>query len=184
MTPEPELTRAVFVPGLMGAGILLSAGLLLADGIRKVTPNRGARRKLLVARGVRSVVTAAAEAAGLRVSTAELTRREPRARWVYITLFAVLGAAAGFAVRAGTDAFFGPGTLHDNPWAIGIGAGAGLLLGSFALIGLVLAVLGRTRGPLRRLVEETPVGRLRPPPEDQHERAHLLVPEFHKGEER
>ncbi len=182
---EYEVSRSVFVPGLMGAGILLSAGVLLADGIRRLLPNRGVRRRVVIARGVRSVVAGAARAAGHGAATGELLRREPRARVLYVLAGAALGALAGLVIRAGTDAYYGPGTLHGNLWPVGGGIGGGAVLGVAASLLFTLAALGRRLPrPLRGLVASTPVGRLRPPPEDRHERAHLLVPEFEEGEKR
>lgn len=181
---EPEVTRAVFVPGLMGAGILLSAGVLLADGIRRLLPNRGVRRRIVIARGVHSVVAGVARAAGHEAATRELLRREPRPRWVYVLVGAALGALAGLVIRAGLDGYTGAGTLQGNPWPISAGIIAGTALGLAASLSFTLGALGgRLPPPLRRLVVSTPVGQLQPPPEGRHERAHLLVPEFEEGEE-
>ncbi len=181
---EPEITRAVFVPGLMGAGILLSAGVLLADGVRRLLPKRGVRRRIVIARGVHAVVAGAAQAAGHEAATQELLRREPRPRWVYVLVGATLGALAGLAIRAGLDGYTGAGTLQGNPWPIGLGIVAGTALGLAASLAFGLGALGRRLPPLlRRLVSSTPAGRLEPPPEDRHERAHLLVPAFEEGEE-
>ncbi len=62
--PTYDVSASVFLPGLMGAGILLSGGILLADGIKRLTPNRGVRRRVAVAKAVHGVVEGAARAAG------------------------------------------------------------------------------------------------------------------------
>lgn len=173
----------VFLPGLMGAGILLSGAILLADGVRKLAPNRGVRRRVNVARGVRGVVAGAARAAGQPVPQPELGRREPRSRWSYLVLGAALGAMAGVFVRAGLDAYLGRGTMYHNSWALGIWIGMGAALAMLAILGFALAgPAGERSVRLRRVVDATWLGRLRPPPEDRHQRAHLLIPSFEEGE--
>ena len=73
----------VFVPGLMGAGILLSGAILVSDGVRKLLPSRGVRRRLNVVRGVRRIVVDMAEAAGMEIEEHNLVGRERRSAWVY-----------------------------------------------------------------------------------------------------
>lgn len=174
---EGEPVLGVFVPGLMGAGILVSGGILIADGVRKLLPNRGVRRQVTVSRGVRGVVAGAARAAGLEVRDHDLFRREPRSRWTYLALGLALGAVAALSFRAGVGAFVHRGTLHGNPWAIGLGVGFGSPFLLAAGVALVLAALHRrSPRPLLRLVGRTWFGHLRPLPEDPRERALALVP--------
>lgn len=178
MTPLPgEPMIAVFVPGLMGAGILVSGGILLADGIRKLMPNRGVRRQVVIARGVRGVVAGVARAVGLDVREGDLFQRSLRSRWAYLALGLALVGVAAVIIRAGVAAFVHHGTLHGNPWSIGLGLGLGipfLLAGGLALI--LGAWYGRSAGSLLRLVGRTWLGRLRPLPEDPTERALALIP--------
>lgn len=180
--PTGEPVLAVFVPGLMGAGILVSGGILLADGIRRLTPRRGVRRQVAVAEGVRGVVAGAARAAGLEVGEGALLRREPRSRWAYLVPGLALVTVAAAIIRAGVAAFVHHGTLHGNPWAIGLGLGLGiplLLAGGLAVT--LAAWHRRSRGALFRLVRRPWLGRLRPPPEDPRERALALIPLTHPG---
>ncbi len=175
--PSGEPMLAVFVPGLMGAGILVSGGILLSDGIRKLMPNRGVRRQVVVAQGVRGVVAGVARAAGFEVREADLFQRDLRSRWAYLALGLVLVGVATVIIRAGVAAFVHHGTLHENPWSIGLGLGFGipvLLAGGLALA--ITAGYRRSPGSLLRLVRRTWLGRLRPLPEDPRERALALIP--------
>ncbi len=181
--PTYDVSVSVFLPGLMGAGILLSGGILLADGIKRLTPNRGVRRRVAVAKAVHGVVEAAARAAGHSVPAHELFPRRLRARRAYVLMTVALVTASLGVTRLFTDAYADPrGTLHGNPWAIGLAAltGAPLLLG--ALLSGWLAVLHRRAPePLLRLVASTWLGRLAPPPDDAAERARTLVPWLRQG---
>ncbi|MBI2238865.1 MAG: hypothetical protein HYU54_10140 [Actinobacteria bacterium] len=175
--PGGEPMLAVFVPGLMGAGILVSGGILLTDGIRKLMPNRGVRRQVVVARGVRGVVAGVARAAGLEVGEGDLFQRDLRWRWAYLALGLALIGVAAVIIRAGVAAFVHHGTLHGNPWSIGLGLGLGipsLLAGGLALT--ITARYRRSPGSLLRLVHRTWLGRLRPLPEDPRERSLALIP--------
>lgn len=54
---DPMESLHVFVPGLMGAGILLSVGIMVSDVLQRLRGGRGARREVeLVARSVVSDV--------------------------------------------------------------------------------------------------------------------------------
>lgn len=178
MTPlSGEPTLGVFVPGLMGAGILVSGVILIADGVRKITPNRGVRRQVVIAQGVRSVVAQVARAAGLEVREGELFERDLRSRRVYLSIGLALAGVAAAIIRAGVAAFVHQGTLHGNPWSIGLGLGLGtpfLLAGGLAMT--IAAWHRRSPASLLRLVRRTWLGRLRPLPEEPLERAPALFP--------
>ncbi len=181
--PTYDVSASVFLPGLMGAGILLSGGILLADGIKRLTPNRGVRRRVAVAKAVHGVVEGAARAAGHSVPTHELFPRRLRGRWTYVLVTVALMAAGLVATRLFTDAYTNPrGTLHDNPWTIALAllTDAPLLLG--ALLCGSLAVLHRhAPQPLLRLVAATWLGRLTSPQDDAEERVRTLAPWLRRG---
>ncbi len=169
---------AVFVPGLMGAGILLSAGILVTDGIRRLLPNRGARRKVVQASAVHTVVERAAVAAGIPIPEHRIERRRPRSRWLYLIVGVVFVLSGILAIRLGLNTYADPrATLHENPWSIVLGDVSGALLFVGAAVAIVLAGLGH-RPPrlIARLISATPVGRLAPPPDDPVARAHELNP--------
>ncbi len=175
---EGSVTQAVFVPGLMGAGILLSAAILVSDGIKRAAPNRGVRRRIAVAEAIHYVVAGAARAAGYVVPEREAPPRRLRSRWTYACLGAlaailgVLVTSAGFRVFADAGA-----TLHENPWVIALAVAADVPLAAVGGLSLVFAVLHeRAPDPVLRLARSTWLGRLMPPPEDARERAMALVP--------
>lgn len=174
----------VFVPGLMGAGIILSAALLASDGVRRLLPNIGVRRKVNVARGVRHIVLSTASAAGLEVHARAMRRRGPRSAWFYVVTAAVALSLGYLAVRFGLESFNNRGALEGNAMGAVLGMIAGVALAGVtaaALMALLLAT--RPNRPGRWLVESTPLGRLLPPPESRVERARLLVPTFQQGDE-
>lgn len=186
MNGAGDVDLAVFVPGLMGAGILLSAGILLADGLKRLIPNRGVRRRVGIARAVHGAVEGAAMAAGYAVPEHDLLPRRLRARWAYLALAFTMVTAGVVVTRLFLDAYADPlGTLHHNPWAIGLAvlADVPLLLG--VLVSTLLALLPR-RLTLRlpRLVANTWLGRPTPPPENPRERALTLIPWLREGDPR
>ena len=62
----------VFVPSLMGAGILVSGAILLVDVLRRYLPQSGLHRRHRVAIGAFNVVAGAAAWAGREVAAGEL----------------------------------------------------------------------------------------------------------------
>ena len=173
----------VFVPGLMGAGILLSGAILVSDGVRKLLPSRGVRRRLNVVRGVRRIVVDMAEAAGMESEEHNLVGRERRSAWVYAA--ATFGSLPLTAVvaRWGFNAFNSSGSsLEGNAMAIFYGLVAA---GVLAFVGLVSATLIVPRlklpKPVRWLLYRTIFGRLSAPPDGVAERARLLFPNLDKG---
>ncbi|MBI4260526.1 MAG: hypothetical protein HY658_08165 [Actinobacteria bacterium] len=181
---EPQPALAVFVPGLMGAGILVSAGILLADGLRRLVPNRGLRRRIAWVRGVHGVVAAAARSAGQDVAPDDPYCRDFRPRWTYLGAGATLAVAGVLLAVAGAASFEDPsGILHDNPWPLWAGGTTGglVLLGGVFLLALG-AVHRRAPVPVRRLVANSILGKLVPPPEDIRERARRVIPAIMHGE--
>lgn len=173
----------VFVPGLMGAGILLSGAILVSDGVRKLLPSRGVRRKLNVARGVRRIVADMAEAADMTIEERNLMCRERRSAWLYLLVTVTSVPAAVVVARWGFNAYSSSGSsLEGNAMAIFYGLIAAAVLAS---VGLVTATLVFPRlDPPRRvgwLLERTLLGRLSAPPDGVVERARLLIPSLDKG---
>ena len=173
----------VFVPGLMGAGILLSGAILVSDGVRKLLPSQGVRRRLNVVRGVRRIVVDLAEAAGTTIEERNLIRRERRSGWLYLLVTLSTLPLAYIVARWGFNAYGSTGsTLEGNAMALFYGLSAAVVLGA---VGLVTATLIPPRLTPPRficwLVSRTPLGRLSAPPEGVAERARLLIPSLDKG---
>lgn len=158
----------VFVPGLMGAGLLVSMAMLLADGFRRLVPSRGRRAwaAALVrrARGrvedLRSVSTGA-------VAVPWRPRRVPRGRLSSLAWGVALAGLAVAAVAGSVAIYHGKeGVLSDRGWTLAGGFLLGAPLGLLALVAIVSAALGRARpGWLARLSAAGPLGRLPDPDE-------------------
>jgi hypothetical protein len=83
---DPDRTR-VFVPSIMGAGILVSLGILLSDLRRALVGRAGeARRRIRIGRAARALVLPIATAIGAELPPAPRMRRELRSRWWYAEL--------------------------------------------------------------------------------------------------
>jgi len=174
----------VFVPGLMGAGILMSAGLLVGDGIKRLFPSSGTRRRVEVTRGVQSVVAGVAAAAGVVVEEQNISRRRTRSVSFYALGAIVLGAIAVLAVAKGIVEYNGEGVFEGNAIAIVFGSSLGAVAGGLAAVFAILSVVRDRRIPMvTTMVETTALGRLKPPPDTRIERARLLVPQFHERED-
>lgn len=172
----------VFVPGLMGAGILISGVILISDGVRHLLPSRGVRRRINVVRGVRRIVVDLAEAAGIEIAERNLVRRERRSPWLYLAgaLFSL--PLATLAARWGFNAYSSTGSsLEGNGIAIVYGLVAAGALAAFGLVSLVLMIPGLDVAPVRWLITHAPFSRLSPPPDGVAERAQLLIPDLEKG---
>ena len=120
----------VFVPGLMGAGILISGAILVADGVRHLLPSRGVRRRLNVMRGVRRIVVDLADAAGIEIAERNLIHRRARSRWLYLSVAMGAVALAVIAARWGSNAFNSSGSsLEGNAMAVFYGLVVAALCG-------------------------------------------------------
>jgi hypothetical protein len=173
----------VFVPGLMGAGILLSGAILISDGVRRLLPSQGVRRRLNVVHGVRRIIVDLAEAAGMEIEERNLIRRERRTSWLYLLMSAVTFPLAFLVGRWGINAFSSTGSsLEGNAMAIYYGMFAATVLGAVGLVGLTLLVprLNPPR-PVAWLIARTALGQLIEPPDEVAERARLLIPNLDKG---
>ena len=173
----------VLVPGLMGAGILISAAILISDGVRRLFPSRGVRRKLNVVRGVRRIVVDLAEAAGMEIEERNLVRRDRRARWLYFVMSAAALPVAFLAGRWGLNAYSSTGSaLEGNAIAIFYGMLVAMAFAAVGLVGLILVLARRDPpSPVLWLIERTALGRLAEPPDGAVERARLLIPNLDKG---
>jgi hypothetical protein len=172
----------VFVPGLMGAGILLSAGILVSDGIKKLFPNSGARRSIEVTRGVQRTVADTAAAAGIAIEERNISRRRLRSVGFYAIGAVALGVIAVASVSLGIRAYGDDGVLEDNAIAIVFGSVAGAITAGLAISFALLASVRKRRiAGITPVMETTSLGRLQPPPESRLERARLLIPEFSEG---
>ncbi|MGI9649210.1 MAG: hypothetical protein ACR2OI_11880 [Acidimicrobiia bacterium] len=166
----------VFVPALMGVGMIVSGILVIADWVQNLLPNGRVRRKQAIAAGAMGVVVSVAQAAGHDVSGPDFHQREWRPRWAYlVTAFIFVGIGAG-ALTAGLLAFNDDsGLLYRNPWMVGLGVGTASILGLVSLQLLFFAAIHRRSFRAAHvLVETTWFGRLKPPPTEPAEFARTL----------
>lgn len=164
--------RGVFVPGLMGAGILVSIVMLVTDGIRKLFPVRGDR-----ARAARVRAVALGRANDLRAvgrgEPPEPARvlHVPRSRGVSVIL-GMLALAAAVAVLAGTQSYFNSDLIDlagREEWGFGLGWGASFLLAAGGVIWLASGALGKNRPELvERLASLPALGELPDPYDPLH----------------
>lgn len=155
----------VFVPSLVGAGILVSGAILLVDVLRRFLPQGGLHRRHRVAMGTFNVVAAAAAWAGREVSAAELLDRAPRRRTTYVAWATALASVA-IAVPVAMAAAYRDelGLFYASPWMIGLGTAWGIIFGLLALLLLIVAALApRPPRPIRWLIATTALGRFQVP---------------------
>lgn len=163
MTPS----LAVFIPGLMGAGIIVSIVMLVSDGIRRLLPVRGER-----ARAVHIATRAQARVHDLvSVRTGEpplpaTVSRVPRPRAVSLALGALALAGAGAIMVGAVVVYRGHGSVWSGRgWPLGVGLALALPLGAAGLVLLLSGAVGPRRpGWLERLARMEPLGVL-PDPE-------------------
>jgi hypothetical protein len=168
---NPDLT--VFVPSLMGIGIIVSAALLISDGIRRLIPRRRLEHRHRVAVGTFVVVERAARAAGRALEPPSFLQRGLRSRAGYLVLGATLVAVGSAAIGIGISAYRDPlGVFFASPWALGLGWGIGSLAMLSGLVAFVLAVVHRQLpAPFQGIVTATWYGRLVVPDRQQRRAA-------------
>lgn len=158
-------TLQVFVPSIMGAGILVSLAVLVGDLVRVLNPRANpARRRALLRRRALPLVVPLAEALGLPPPELPRLRRRLRSRRFYLALFAVsvtlslyvaIGSTANY-LRAG-------GYVEGVLWLEMLAMSASLF---FLGVGVAAGVL-TVRYPLapgwaRAVVDHSPLGALEP----------------------
>ena len=166
----------VFVPALMGVGMIVSGILVLADWLQKLLPSGRLRRRQEVSNGAKGVVVSIAEAAGYEVEAPDFRQREWRPRWNYLASTLLFALAGSGALAAGLLAFNDDaGLFYRNPWMVGLGVGAGSVMGLIALQLLFFGIVyRRSFRAAHVLVETTWFGGLKPPPSEPGEFARSL----------
>lgn len=156
---------AVFVPSLMGVGILVSGAILLVDLVRRHLPEGGLHRRHRVAMGTFAIVREAGSWVERSVSAGDLLDRAPRHRTTYAA-WALGCAIAGVFIPAGLMAAHRDelGLFHGSPWMIGLSIAAATVAGILLVVFVAVASLaGRPAPPIAWLVTHTPIGRLQVP---------------------
>lgn len=155
----------VFVPSIMGVGILASLAILLVDGVRALDPRRtAARRRISVRRQAGDLVGPVAAAAGVPLPPPPAVRRRLRKRRTYIAVFVVSTATALYVAIGSTANYLRPGGyLEGVVWVQAVASVASMLFLAGGVVALVLAA----RYPAaprwaRAIVDHSPFGVLDP----------------------
>ncbi|MGQ0804159.1 MAG: hypothetical protein ACT4PI_09895 [Actinomycetota bacterium] len=151
----------IFVPSIMGAGIVVSVAILLGDLGRSLAPNAAkARRRAVVRRRALALVAPIATAIGAPPPAVPVARRRLRRRGFYAVLFAV---STGLSVYVALGSTFNfrrrGGYLEGVIWVEALAL-------SFSAVCLAVGVVALTvalRYPLvpkwvRPLIDRTPLG--------------------------
>lgn len=151
----------VFVPSIMGVGILASLAILLVDAVRALNPRRtAARRRAYVRRRAVSLVTPVAETIGVPVPPPPAVRRRLRSRRSYVALFVVSTTTALYVAIGSTANYLRPGGyLEGVVWVQAVASAASLLFLAVGVVALVLASRYPTApGWVRAVVDHSPLG--------------------------
>ncbi len=154
-------TLRVFVPSIMGAGILASVAVLLADAVRAVNPRRrAARRQAGLRRRALALVVPLAEAIGVPPPSLPPLRRRLRSRRCYagvalvsvsLSIYIAIGSTENY-LRAG-------GYLEGVLWVEVLALSAAAF---FFVLGVLASVVAlrhpRPPGWMRTVVDHTPLG--------------------------
>jgi len=156
---DTEKGTNVFVPSIMGVGVLLSVGVLIADGINKVRGDRGKQRERELISGY---------LAGDVLSSVhddeldELGGRGLRRRSTYVLNALLFGGIAIYGLIGSFWNYINPvddGWVEDIAWVWAVSL---LAVGGLLSIGLLLgyiAVVYPTVPPwVRRYLARTPIG--------------------------
>lgn len=154
-------TMRVFVPSIMGVGILASLGILVVDGLRALRPHRSeARRRALARRRAVPLVTPLAAAIGLPPPVLPPLRRRMRSRRFYAALSVIFGAMSLYVAIGSTANYLRPGGyLEGVVWMQVLATTASLFFMGIGVVALAIAVR-YPRGPrwARILVDHSPLG--------------------------
>jgi hypothetical protein len=157
------MTFGVFVPSVMGAGILVSVAILVGDSFRRVLPKtRALRQHHLIDRDAVALVTPIARSLGLEPPHTPVLR-QVRSRRTYLIVAFVAAATSLYVGIGSTFNFLRPGGyLEGHVWVQVLALTASVGFFAVAVAALVLAVQGTALRPSTRwLVEHTPLGAIR-----------------------
>lgn len=157
---DPGALR-VFVPSIMGAGILVSLGILVGDLGRRIAPRAGrARRRAAIHRRAGALVAPLAAAIGVPAPSARHARRRLRSRTFYAVLFAItvsLSLYIGIGSTFNYLRHFGP--FNHKVWMESLAITVAVAFFSVSLVALAV-VLRYPSVPrwARPAIDRTPLG--------------------------
>ncbi len=158
----PDALR-VFVPSIMGAGILASLAVLAADAARALNPTRkAARRRALVQRRALALVLPLAKAIGASPPALASPRRRLRSRRFYAGLSIVAMALSVYVGIGSTANYLRPGGYVEGVlWLEVCALSASLFFFAVGVIALAIA-LHHPVPPAwtRAVIDHSPLGML------------------------
>jgi hypothetical protein len=161
LTEDQDGTN-VFVPGLLGAGLLISMVMLVSDGLRRIDPLRAqaARERETMAHAEGRVRDLHAVVSGREAEPPRFAY-EPRGRFATLIGGLVAVALAVAVVWWSIGIYHGTGSvLNDRGWTIGGGVLVALILAFPGLLLLSSGLLGTAEPEwLKRLAARPPLGR-------------------------
>lgn len=151
----------VFVPSIMGAGILASLAVLVADAVRALDPRtRAARRRTELQRRALTLVRPVAEAIGVPPPSLPPLRRRLRSRRFYADLSLFSVSFSVYVAIGSTANYLRPGGyLEGVLWVQVVAVAASVF---FFRLGVVAAVVA-LRHPVpprwaRAVIDHSPLG--------------------------
>lgn len=155
---SPDRLR-VFVPSVMGAGLLVSLAILFGDLVRRVLPDRTRRHRRIQQRAI-DMVTPVAHALGAPAPILGPMRWRLRSRRAYVAIAAASLSASPYVAIGSYFNYTRPGGyLEGEVWVFSLA-----LIATAALFGLAVAAATLAMWPstppgwTRPLVERTLLG--------------------------
>lgn len=155
---DPTGRLRVFVPSIMGAGLLVSVAILVGDLVRRVAPGTR-RRQRLVRRRVVALVAPVARAVGADPPTVAFPARLRSRRWYAVISVLSLVAAGYVSVGSWFNYTRTGGYLAGLEWVLATAVAASLVFVGLGAVAGILAVAG-PRPPrwVRPIVDHTLLG--------------------------
>ena len=159
---DPGALR-VFVPSIMGAGILASVAVLVADAVRALNPSRrAAHRRAVAQRRALSLVLPLAEAIGVPPPSLAPRRRRLRSRRFYAAL-GIVSVALSTYVAIGSTANYlrAGGYVGGVLWLEVCALSAALFFLGVGVVALAIALRHPVPpGWARAVIDHSPLGML------------------------
>lgn len=153
--------RGIFVPSVMGAGILMSLALVISDALRRIGILGGPRARRAAARRRAARLVAPAARAVAEEPPEEPLRRRLRTRGAYTAIFV---AAVAFSLYVGIGSTFNYlrafGPFSGEAWMQALAISVATLAFGIGVVGAVTALRYRDVPPwARAIIDRTPLGR-------------------------
>jgi len=153
----------IFVPSIMGAGILASVAVLLADAVRSLNPKRRAiRRRAVVHRRALGLVLPLADAIGVPPPSLAPPRRRLRSRRFYAAVGIVAIALSAYVAIGSTANYLRAGGYVEGVlWLEVCALSASVFFFAVGVVGFAIALRHPVPpGWARAVIDHSPLGML------------------------